>query len=135
MLEYSLGFLKPDCVKRGFENDVFALVVSAGLEIVVTKKVRLTREQVAVIWPSCVLMEFYEEMVAFSISGDSIVFIVRGDDAIQKLTALVGHYDPTRAAEGTIRRLFGTSAMENIIHSSSDSEAYRIERSLFFPPE
>ena len=132
MLEYSLGLLKPDCLKRRLESRVFALIASAGLEIVVTKTVRLTKEQVAIIWPSCVSMGFYEDMVRFSTSGDSIVFIVQGENAIQRLTALVGHYDPTQAVEGTIRRLFGTSAMENVIHSSSDKEAYQKEKSLFF---
>ena len=77
-------------------------------------------------------MAFYEEMVKFSTSDDCIVFIVQGENAISRLTALVGHYDPAKAREGTIRRLLGTSLMENIIHSSSDTETYKKEASMFF---
>jgi nucleoside-diphosphate kinase len=131
-LERSFGLLKPDCLQRGLEREVLALVRSSGLEIVAIKTVRLTRDHVDAIWPSCRTMEFYEDMVEFSTSGDSIVFIVQGKDAIRRLTALVGHYIPAKAKKGTVRQLFGTSAMENIIHSSSDTKTYRGEKSLFF---
>lgn len=131
-MERSFGLLKPDCLKRGLEREVLALVESLGLEIVAIKTVRLTREHVDAIWPSCRSMEFYEDMVAFSTSGDSIVFIAQGKDAIRRLTILVGHHTPAEAAKGTVRQLFGTSAMENIIHSSSDTETYQKEKTLFF---
>lgn len=78
-------------------------------------------------------MEFYEDMVEFSVSGDCIMFIVEGENAIDRLNRLVGHYDPARAEEGTIRKLFGRSPMENIIHSSLDRDAYKEESTRFFP--
>lgn len=134
-MEHSFGLLKPDCLKRGLEGEVLALIESSGLKIVAMKTVRLTRENVDVIWPSCRPMEFYDDMVEFSTSGDCIVFIVEGNDALQRLTHLVGHHDPAKAEEGTIRRSFGTSAMENIIHSVSDTNAYDKEKSLFFQEE
>ena len=131
-MERSFGLLKPDCLKRGLEAQVLALIESFGFKIVAIKTVRLTRAHVDAIWPSCKQMAFYEEMVAFSTSDDSIVFIVEGRDVISRLTALVGHYDPAKACSGTIRHLFGTSLMENIIHSSYDIETYQTEVSLFF---
>lgn len=126
------GLLKPDCLKRGLENEVINLIETAGLNIVAMKMVRLTRTHVDAIWPGCKPMEFYEEMVAFSTSNDCIVFIAEGENAIARLSALVGHHDPTQAEGGTIRSRFGTSFMENIAHSSSDTEAYQKESSLFF---
>jgi len=131
-LEHSFGLLKPDCLTRGLQEKVLAMVESSGLKIVATKQVRLTRKDVDIIWPSCKEMKFYEDMVYFSVSGDCVAFIVEGEDAINRLSDLAGHYDPTIAEEGTIRRLFGTSAMENIIHSASDTEAYKKEKSRFF---
>ncbi len=131
-MERSFGLLKPDCLQRGLQKEVIALIESAGLKIVAMKTVRLTRAQVDAIWPGCKPMGFYEEMVAFSSSSDCIVFIAEGENAIGRLSALLGHYDPTQAEEATIRFRFGTSLMENIAHSSSDTEAYQKESSLFF---
>jgi len=131
-LEYSFGLLKPDCLKRGIEKEVLALVESSGLRIVVMKRVRLTKRQIDAIWPSCKREDFYEDMVEFSISGDCIVFIVEGENAINRLKDIVGHYEPSMAKERTIRHLFGTSARENIIHSSEDEETYKREKALFF---
>lgn len=131
-MERSLGLLKPDCLKRGLEKEALVLVESSGLKIVAMQRVRLTREHVDLVWPSCQQMDFYEDMVEFSTSGDSLVFLVEGDNALDRLSALVGHYDPIQAEERTIRRLFGTSAMENIIHSSLDQETYEEEKALFF---
>lgn len=131
-MERSLGFLKPDCLKRELENEVLGLITSSGFKIVTMKKVRLTRKDIGIVWHSCRRMDFYEDMVDFSTLGDCVVFIVEGEDAINRLTNLVGHYDPAKAEEGTVRRLFGTSPMKNIIHSSSDTEAYEKEKALFF---
>lgn len=131
-MEQSFGLLKPDCLKRGLEKEVLALIESSGLKILEMKRVSLTRSDVDTIWPSCRQMDFYKDLVDFSVSGDCIVFIVEGENALNRLTDLVGCYDPINAKEGTIRMLFGTSAMENIIHSSSDTDAYEKEKSLFF---
>ena len=128
----SFGLLKPDCLKRGLENEVLALIESAGLRIIQSKRVRLTRADVDVIWTTCRGTYFYEDMVAFSLSGDCIIFIVEGKDAINGLSRLVGHFDPLIAAPGTIRHRFGTSKMESVIHSSLDKRAFRTEVSLFF---
>ena len=134
-MEHSFGLLKPDCLKRGIEKEVLALVESAGLRIVAMKRVRLTRQQVDAVWPSCKREDFYEDMVEFSTSGDCIVFIVEGENAINRLKDIVGHYEPSMAKEGTIRHLFGTSARENIIHSSKNEETYKKEKALFFREE
>ena len=127
----SFGLLKPDCLRRGLEAEVLALIESAGLHIVQSKQVRLTRADVDVIWATCRGTYFYEDMVAFSLSGDCIIFIVEGEDAVNRLSQLVGHFDPLIAIPGTIRHRFGISRMENVIHSSLDERAFRAEVNLF----
>lgn len=128
---YSFGILKPDCLKRGIEEEAISLIECSGLRVISFKRVRLTREDVGAIWPSCREMEFYGDMVDLFLSGDCIVFLVEGEDAIKQLNDVVGHFDPEKAEVGTIRRLLGTSPMENVIHSSLDEEAYEKEKSLF----
>jgi len=131
-MNYSFGLLKPDCLKRGIEKDVLAEIEAAGLEIAAMKRIRLTREKIDIIWAPCVAKYFYEDLLEFSMSGDSLVFIARGEDAISRLTDLVGHYEPDLAGKETIRRRFGKSAMENVIHSTANEETFWAESLLFF---
>ncbi len=130
-MNYSFGLLKPDCLKRGIEKEILTAIEIAGLEIIATKRVRLTKNEVNAIWNLC-NENFYEEFLKFSLSGDCIVFIVKGNNAIVKLSNLVGHWDPKRAEKHTIRHRYGTSAMENVIHSSATKETFWREISLFF---
>lgn len=112
-MNYSFGLLKPDCFKRGIEKEVLMAIKSAGLEIVAVKRVRLTKKEVNIIWAPCLKENFYNDLLGFSLSGDCIVFIAKGNNAITKLNDLVGHYDPAKARKNTIRHRLGISLMEN----------------------
>lgn len=131
-MSYALGLLKPDCVKRGLVQEVMNIITLAGLQVVASKRVRLTKEQCAIVWPVCTKQTYWEEMLEFSLSEDSVAFIVKGDNATARLKDLVGHYDPQIAKEGTIRRRFGTSKMEDIIHGADDEVAFWEQTELFF---
>lgn len=128
----SFGLLKPDCLKRGIEREVLTAIEATGLALVKTMIVRLTPFMVEIIWHPCIGQYFWEDMKEFFASGDCMVFIVEGNNAIDRLNEVVGFYDPNKANKGTIRQKFGTSAMENVIHSASDEEAFRQEVILFF---
>ena len=131
-MEYSFGLLKPDCLKRGIEKEVLAIIEAIGLEIVAIKRVRLTKKEVDVIWAPCLIEDFYEELLKFSLSDYCMAFVVKGDDAIARLNDLVGHYEPTQEERDTIRYRFGRSVMENVIHSSATEELFWREVLLFF---
>lgn len=133
-LSRSFGLLKPDCLKRGIQKDVFRIIRSSGLKIVKAKKAQIDEQNIALIWPTCRKEDFYEDMVRFSMSGICIVFIVEGENAIERLNELVGYHDPIQAKRGSIRALFGSSKMENIIHSSSCEDTFEKEALLFFDP-
>lgn len=131
-MDYAFGLLKPDCLKRSIEKDVLAVIKALGLEIIAGKLARLTKKEIDIIWAPCIGEYFYEDMLDFSMSGDSLVFIVRGQDAINRLTKLVGHYEPALAEPDSIRHRFGVSAMENVIHSTANEETFWTEALLFF---
>lgn len=131
-MNYTFGLLKPDCLQRDLKERILAEIETIGLKIIAIKQVRLTKREVDVIWASCLNEDFYEELVRFSTSGDCVVFIAKGENAIVKLTNFVGHWEPKQAKKHTIRHRYGRSAMENIIHSSATEEAFWKEVSLFF---
>jgi nucleoside-diphosphate kinase len=131
-MEKSLGILKPDCLQRKLEKDVLKIIHSSGLKVIKTKKVKLTFLQVLIIWKNCSKERFFPEMIKYLTSDNSVVFIVEGYKAIEKLNELVGHYDPVIAEKHTIRYLFGIDAMKNIIHSSLNHDEFLKESKLFF---
>lgn len=132
MSKYSFGLLKPDALERRVDSDIFAAIASFGLQVTHRKQVRLTAEQASTIWGPCVGKWFWDDMLAFVTTSDVIVFLVKGDGAIERLNILVGHYDPAEADEFSIRHSFGTSPMHNVIHSSLDCAAFLAEVRLFF---
>jgi len=131
-MNYSFGMLKPDCIERKLEKNVFERIESSGLIVKATRIVALKQEQIDIIYPCCKSGDFYQEMSKFLLSGRCEVFIVKGDDAINRLNDLVGYRDPLFAKEGTIRHCFGETIRRNIIHSVSSDLAFWEEVSLFF---
>ncbi len=130
-MDYSFGLLKPDCLKRGLTNTVMTEIEKSGLEVVAFRQVMLTERDVEIIWSPCVGQSFYPQMLRFSLSGECGVFLVKGHNAIKALNELVGFYDPEQGGP-SIRRRFGTSKMENVIHSTSDMKTRLLETALFF---
>lgn len=131
-MEYSFGLLKPDCLRRGITSLVVDEIRQAGLTFVIAKGRILTKKQVRTIWKPCIKEEFFPRMLEFQTSGISLVFIVKGDNAISILNELVGPYDPAKG--NGIRHRYGTSKMENVIHSTKDAGTFMNESSLFFQP-
>jgi nucleoside diphosphate kinase len=51
-----------------------------------------------------------------------LILIYQGEDAVEKIRAVLGPTDPTKAPGGTIRRDFGTDIMVNTAHASDSFE-------------
>ena len=49
------------------------------------------------------------------------------------LREVMGATDVAKAADGTVRKLFGTSIERNAIHGSDSAENAKIELGFFFP--
>jgi nucleoside-diphosphate kinase len=45
---------------------------------------------------------------------------------------VIGATDPAKAAEGTVRKLYGTNVGENAVHGSDSEENGKIECAYFF---
>lgn len=65
-------------------------------------------------------------------SGPIIALILEKDNAIEDFRRLIGATDPSKAAEGTIRRLFAKSIEANAIHGSDSDDNAAIESRFFF---
>jgi len=75
---------------------------------------------------------FFNDLVSFMTSGPVIVQVLEGENAVQKNREIMGNTDPTKAEEGTIRKLYGDSIEANSVHGSDSAENAQIEIDIFF---
>jgi nucleoside-diphosphate kinase len=66
---------------------------------------------------------FFSELVEFIISGEVIVQVLQGENAIKSYRALMGATNPEEAEEGTLRKLFAESLSRNAVHGSDSQES------------
>jgi len=124
--------IKPDAMKNGHAGAILDQIIKAGFRIVALKQVKLTKEQAGAFYEVHKERPFYGELVEFMSSGPIIAAILEKDNAVADFRKLIGATDPSKADEGTIRKLFATSVGENAIHGSDSDENALIEGRFFF---
>ena len=74
---------------------------------------------------------FYGSLVTFMTEGPVIPVALERDNAVLHLREVMGATDVAKAADGTVRKLYGTSIERNAIHGS-DSPENAINELRFF---
>jgi nucleoside-diphosphate kinase len=118
-----LCIIKPDAVKNGFENEINQKITASGLEIVKSKKISLSEEIAKNFYNEHASKPFFSELVEFIISGEVIIQVLQGENAIKSYRALMGATNPEEAEEGTLRKLFAESLSRNAVHGSDSQES------------
>lgn len=124
--------IKPDAMKNGHAGAIIDRIIKEGFRIVALKLTSLSREKAGEFYAVHRERPFYGELVDFMSSGPIIAAILEKDDAVSAFRTLIGATDPSKADEGTIRKLFATSVGENAVHGSDSDENASIEGSFFF---
>ncbi len=132
MIEQSLFMVKPDGVSRGLIGEIISRVEKTGYTIRAKKMLSVDDELASRHYAEHRNKPFYDNLVAFITSGPSVAMLVEGDGVIMGLRELVGNTNPEDAAEGTIRRDFGTSVEKNVVHASDSPASAEREIALFF---
>ena len=122
-METTLCIIKPDAVKNGFEDKINEKIISSGLKIIRSKKTLLTEELASDFYKEHAQKPFFTELVEFIISGEVVVQILEGEDAIKSYRSLMGSTNPEEAKEGTLRKLFAESLSKNAVHGSDSPES------------
>ena len=122
-METTLCIIKPDAVKNGFEDKINEKIISSGLKIIRSKKTLLTEELASDFYKEHAHKSFFKELVEFIISGEVVVQILEGQDAIRSYRSLMGSTNPEEAEEGTLRKLFAESLSKNAVHGSDSPES------------
>ena len=131
-MEMTLAILKPDTVADGNAGKVLAHLESKGFTIRGLRVLHLTKEQAEAFYAVHSARPFFQSLVTFMTEGPVIPVALEGDNAVAALRETMGATDVAKAAEGTVRKLFGTSIERNAIHGSDSAENAAIELGFFF---
>jgi nucleoside-diphosphate kinase len=131
-LERTFSIVKPDATKRNITGKVIDRLESAGLRVIASKRIHMTKEQAEGFYAVHKERPFFGELVAFMTSGPVIVQVLEGDNAIAKNREVMGATNPADAAPGTIRADFAESIEANSVHGSDAPETAAEEIKFFF---
>ncbi|MFT3966470.1 MAG: nucleoside-diphosphate kinase [Sphingobium sp.] len=131
----TFSIIKPDATRRNLTGAVTKVLEEAGLRVVASKRLHLTREQAEGFYAVHRERPFFDDLVSFMISGPVVVQVLEGENAVQRNRDIMGATNPENAEEGTIRKLFAESIEANSVHGSDSDENAAIEIAYFFKPE
>lgn len=134
-IERTFSIIKPDATARSLTGAINAVIEKSGLKIVAQKRVRWTKAQAEKFYEVHKARPFYGDLVSFMTSGPVVVQVLEGADAVKKYRDVMGATDPSKAAEGTIRKLFAENIERNSVHGSDSQENAALEISLNFKPD
>ncbi|NNC59321.1 MAG: nucleoside-diphosphate kinase [Erythrobacter sp.] len=128
----TFSIIKPDATRRNLTGAVTKMLEEAGLRVVASKRIQMTREQAEGFYAVHKERPFFGELVDFMISGPVVVQILEGEDAVKRNRDIMGATNPADAAEGTIRKAHAESIEANTVHGSDSEENAKIEIDFFF---
>ncbi len=128
----TLLIIKPDSVKRNLIGKILNQIIDAGFNILAMKMVWFSKEQGGEFYAIHKGKDFYDWLVNFISSGPIVVCCLEHPEGPAKLREVVGATDPKKAAQGTVRNLYGTSVGENAVHASAPDEDPDREINFFF---
>ena len=131
-MERTLAIIKPDAVAAGHAGRILGVIEENGFKVLGMRMTRLRVEQVQGFYAVHRDRSFFEALVRFMTEGPVIVVALEAAGAVKKWRDVMGATNPANAAEGTIRKRFGTSIERNAVHGSDSDENAAIEVSFFF---
>ena len=131
-MDHTFSIIKPDAVRRNLIGHINQIIEKAGLKIIASKKMYLTKQQAETFYSIHKERPFFNSLVEFMTSGPVQVQVLEGSDAVASYRKIMGATNPDDAEEGTIRKLYAESIEANSVHGSDSSENANIEINFFF---
>ena len=128
----TFSIIKPDATRRNITGAVTKMLEDAGLRVVASKRIHMTKEQAEGFYAVHKERPFFGELVDFMISGPVVVQVLEGEDAVKANRDVMGATNPADADEGTIRKTYAESIEANSVHGSDSEENAKIEIDFFF---
>jgi nucleoside-diphosphate kinase len=133
--ERTFSIIKPDATRRNLTGAITKMLEDAGLRVIASRRIRMTREQAEGFYAVHRERPFYNDLCTFMTSGPVVVQVLEGDNAVARNREVMGATNPADADEGTIRKAYAESIEANSVHGSDSAENARVEIDFFFKPE
>lgn len=135
-MSQTLILLKPDCVQRKLVERVLEIFEKNGLKVKKkSRKFKPSKKQITLLYKRLNKKNFIKPHIEFVASGQCILAILEGKNAIAKARKLIGNANPKKASKGTIRQKFGSvsknKVFKNIVHSADSRKEFKKELALF----
>jgi nucleoside-diphosphate kinase len=131
-IERTLTIIKPDAVAGKLTGKIVERLERENFRIIAAKLLHLTQSQAEGFYAVHRERPFFPSLTKYMTEGPVLVMVLEAEDAIRRLRAVMGATDPAQAAEGTIRRQYGSSIERNVVHGSDAPETARFEIGYFF---
>ena len=131
----TFSIIKPDATRRNLTGAVTRMLEEAGLRVVASKRIHMTRARAEGFYAVHAERPFYGELCDFMTSGPVVVQVLEGEDAVKRNRDIMGATNPANADAGTIRKELAESIEANTVHGSDSEENAAIEIAFFFKPE
>jgi nucleoside-diphosphate kinase len=131
----TFSIIKPDATRRNLTGAITKMLEEAGLRVVESKRIRMTRQQAEGFYEVHKERPFYNDLCTFMTSGPVVVQVLEGENAVLRNREVMRATNPAQANEGTIRKTYAESIEANSVHGSDSDENAAIEIAYFFKPE
>lgn len=131
----TFSIIKPDATRRNLTGAVVKMLEEAGLRVVASKRIHITRDQAESFYGVHRERPFFADLVSFMISGPVVVQVLEGENAVQRNRDVMGATNPANADAGTIRKELAESIEANSVHGSDSDENAATEIAFFFSPD
>jgi nucleoside-diphosphate kinase len=128
----TLLMIKPDIVDRGLHGEIIAYVLKNRFEINNLRMIRLDRPAAERFYGVHKDKAFFPSLIDYITSGPVVAMELVGDNIIGTIRSFVGTTDPSEAAPGTIRHMYGISIQNNAVHASDSPESAKKELAIAF---
>ena len=128
----TLLLIKPNAVRKNKIGAILDELESKGLVIDNLKMLTFTREHAEEFYDVHKGKSFFENLISFMTSGPIVAAVLRHENCVGYVRQVIGNTDPAKAADGTIRKLYGDSLTENAVHASDSDENARREIAIVF---
>lgn len=128
----TLTMIKPYAVEHGYVGPILARINEAGFRITAMKYLQLSLKQAETFYEVHRGKPFFNRLTKFMCDGPIVAAILEKENAVDDYRSLIGATDPTKAEEGTLRKLFGASIEHNAVHGSDSDENALRESDFFF---
>ena len=131
-MSQTLLLIKPNAVRKNSTGAVLAALEGKGLVIRKMTMLTFTRDHAEEFYAVHKGKPFFENLISFMTSGPIVAAVLEHENCVEYVRQVIGNTDPAKAADGTIRKLYGDSLTENAVHASDSDENAQREIAIAF---